>query len=165
MPETTRTVVVNTTPLIALALIGQLDLLRHLYGKVVIPPAVKDEVLAGGPGGIGVAELQRAKWIRTVPLQDPRRADLLSDLDRGEAEVIALAQELNAGLVIMDERLARRHAKRLGLTLTGTIGVLLRAKERKLVPAVGPLIDQLLQGGIWLGDDLVTEALRLAGEG
>ncbi|MGA9350206.1 MAG: DUF3368 domain-containing protein [Anaerolineae bacterium] len=165
MPETTRTVVVNTTPLIALALIGQLDLLRHLYGKVVIPPAVKDEVLAGGPAGIGVAELQRAKWIRTVTLQDPRRADLLSDLDRGEAEVIALAQELNAGLVIMDERLARRHAKRLGLTLTGTIGVLLRAKERKLVPAVGPLIDQLLQGGIRLGDDLVTEALRLAGEG
>jgi len=102
MPETTRTVVVNTTPLIALALIGQLDLLRHLYGKVVIPPAVKDEVLAGGPGGIGVTELQRAKWIRTIPLQDPRRADLLSDLDRGEAEVIALAQELNAGLVIMD---------------------------------------------------------------
>lgn len=64
----------------------------------------------------------------------------------------------------MDERLARRHAKRLGLKLTGTLGVLLRAKERELVPAVGPLIDQLVQGGIWLGDDLITEALRLAGE-
>lgn len=99
MPEPTRIVVVNTTSLIALALIGRLDLLRHLYGKVVIPPAVKGEVLAGGPGGVGVAELRRAEWIQTVPLQDPRRADLLSDLDRGEAEVIALAQELNAGLV------------------------------------------------------------------
>jgi len=164
MPERTRTVVVNTTPIIALALIGQLDLLRHLYGEVVIPPAVQAEVLAGGPGSIGVTELQEANWIRMVPMQDPRRADLLSDLDRGEAEVIALAQELNAELVIIDERLARRHAKRLGLTLTGTLGVLLKAKERGLVPAVGPLIDQLRQGGIRLDDALVAEVLRLAGE-
>jgi len=164
MPERTRTVVVNTTPIITLALIGQLDLLRHLYGEVVIPPAVQAEVLAGGPGSIGAAELQGANWIQTVSMQDPRRADLLSDLDRGEAEVIALAQELNAELVIIDERLARRHAKRLGLTLTGTLGVLLKAKERGLVPAVGPLMDQLRQGGIWLDDVLVAEVLRLAGE-
>lgn len=164
MPERTRAVVVNTTPIIALALIGQLDLLRHLYGGVIIPPAVKAEVLAGGPGSIGVAELQGANWIRTVPMQDPRRADLLSDLDRGEAEVIALAQELNAERVIIDERLARRHAKRLGLTLTGTLGVLLRAKERGLVPAVGPLIDRLRRGGIRLDNALVAEVLRLAGE-
>jgi predicted nucleic acid-binding protein len=90
---------------------------------------------------------------------------LLSDLDRGEAEVIALAQELNADLVIVDERLARRHARRLGLTLTGTLGVLLKAKERRLVPAVGPLISQLRQDGIRLDDALVAEALDLAGEG
>ncbi len=82
MPERIRTAVVNTTPIIALALIGQLDLLRHLYGEVVIPPSVQEEVSAGGPNGIGVIELQRANWIRIVPLQDPRRADLLlSDLD------------------------------------------------------------------------------------
>jgi len=164
MPERTRTIVVNTTPIIALALIGQLELLRHLYGEVVIPPAVEAEVLAGDPGSTGAAELQRAHWIQTVSMQDPRRADLLSDLDRGEAEVIALAQELNAELVIIDERLARRHAKRLGLTLTGTLGVLLKAKERGLVPAVGPLMDQLRQVGIWLDDVLVAEVLRLAGE-
>jgi len=127
MLERTRTVVVNTTPIIALALIGQLDLLQHLYGEVMIPPAVQAEVLVGGPSGVGVAGLQTANWIRTVPLQDPRRADLLSDLDRGEAEVIALAQELNAELVIIDERLARRHAQRLGLALTGVLGVLLKA--------------------------------------
>jgi len=164
MPERPRTVIVNTTPIIALALIGQLHLLQHLYDEVLIPPAVRAEVLAGGPSGIGVAELQEANWIRTVPLQDPRRADLLSDLDRGEAEVIALAQELNADLVIIDERLARRHARRLGMTLTGTLGVLLRAKERGLVPAVGPFVDQLLRGGIRLDDALVAEALRLASE-
>jgi len=164
MPERTRIVVVNTTPIIALALIGQLDLLQHLYGEVLIPPTVQAEVLAGGSVGVGVAELQKADWVRTVHLQDPRRADLLSDLDRGEAEVIALAQELNADLVIIDERLARLHAKRLGLPLTGTLGVLLKAKERRFIPIVRPLIDQLRQGGIRLDETVVAEALQLAGE-
>ena len=92
------------------------------------------------------------------------RADLLADLDRGEAEVIALAQELHADLVVIDERLARRHAKRVGLTLTGTLGILLKAKERKLLPKVAPVVEELRQGGIWLSDAVVTEALRLAGE-
>ncbi len=95
---------------------------------------------------------------------DPGRADLLSDLDRGEAEAIVLAQDLNAELLIMDERLARRHAQRLGLTLTGVLGVLLKAKQQGLVPLVKPLIEQLRQGGIWLSDALVDEALKLAGE-
>ena len=94
----------------------------------------------------------------------PRRADLLSDPDRGEAEVIALAQEMEAGLVIIDERLARRHAKRLGLSLTGTLGVLLKAKQLGLVEAISPLVDQLRQGGIRLSDVVVAEVLRLAEE-
>jgi len=99
-----------------------------------------------------------------TPLNDPRRADLLSDLDRGEAEVIALAQVLNADLVIIDERLARRHASRLGITLTGSLGILVQAKLRGLIPAVRPLIEQLQHSGIRLGDQVVNEALRLVGE-
>jgi predicted nucleic acid-binding protein len=164
MPEQPRLVVVNATPIIALALIKQLGLLQYLYNEVVIPPEVQAEVLAGGPSGVGKVELEGANWIRTIPLQDPRRADLLSDLDRGEAEVIALAQELDAQLIIIDERLARRHAKRLGLTLTGTLGVLLKAKEQGMIPVIAPLIDQLRQGGIRLSQAVVTEALELAGE-
>ncbi len=164
MPEPSQTVVVNATPVIALALINQLDLLRRLYGEALIPPAVRAEVLAGGPGSPGFVELQRAEWIRVTDLQDPRRADLLSDLDRGEAEVIALAQELNATLVIVDERLARRHVRRLGLKLTGTLGVLLKAKERGLIPVVKPLIDRLQRGGFRLDDFVIAEVLQLACE-
>ena len=164
MPERPRLAVVDSTPIIALALVGKLDLLQRLYDQVVIPLAVQREVLAGGPGAAGRAELQQATWIRVIPLQDPRRAEMLSDLDRGEAKVIALAQELNADLVVMDERLARRHTKRLKLKLTGTLGVLLRAKSSGFIPAVAPLIEQLLQGGIRLSDSVVTEALGLAGE-
>jgi predicted nucleic acid-binding protein len=164
MPEPTRMVVVNATPIIALALIGKLDLLRRLYGQVAIPPAVWAEVIQGGARGIGVTEIQTAEWIRVTMLADPRRADLLSDLDRGEAEVLALAQERHADLVVLDERLARRYARRLNLKLTGTLGVLLRAKQQGLVPAIKPLIEQLVQGGIRLSDDVIAKTLQLAGE-
>jgi predicted nucleic acid-binding protein len=164
MPEPERLVVVNTTPLIALALAGQLPLLQRLYTAVAIPPAVQSEIRSGGPSGIGVRELEAADWIRVVPLQDPRRADLLTDLDRGEAEVLALAQEIYAGLVIVDERLARRHARRLGLPLIGTLGLLLRAKQAQLISEVKPLIIAMRTGGIWLSDALVEEALTIARE-
>jgi len=164
MPEVPRQVVVNTTPIIALALIGKLGLLQHLYGEVAVPAAVYDEVLAGGARGTGRAELQEAVWLRVMSLQDARRADLLADLDRGEAEVIALAQEIDADLVIIGERLARRHARRLGLTLTGTLGVLLKAKERGLIPRIAPLVEHFRQGDIHLSDAVITETLRLAGE-
>lgn len=164
MPDEDRLVVVNATPIISLSLAGHLDLLRHLYQEVVIPTAVRAEVLAGGRSGRGVEELQAAEWIKTVSLEDPGRADLLSDLHRGEAEVIALAQERGASLVILDERLARRHALRLGLTITGTVGVFLKAKEKGLVPSVEPLIKQILDHGIHLSPDLVRRALWLAGE-
>ena len=79
MPEPERLVVVNTTPIIALVLADQLPLLRRLYTTVMIPPAVQAEIRAGGPSGIGVRELEAADWMRVVPLQDPRRADLLTD--------------------------------------------------------------------------------------
>ncbi len=164
MPETLRTVVTNTTPLIALALISKLHLLRDLYGEVLVPPAVYEEMLAGGVERIGAAAIQAAPWIRVQPLSDPRRADLLVDLDRGEAQAIALAQELNADLLIVDERLGRQHARRLGLTITGTLGILLKAKQLGYVDAVQPLIEQLQQGGIRLRDDVVRRVLELAGE-
>jgi predicted nucleic acid-binding protein len=164
MPEQTRVVVANTTPIIGLTLIGQLELLRKLYGRVQILPAVQNEVLAGGASGIGIAEFKNAVWLQVTPLIDPSRADLLSDLDRGEAEAIALAQELHANLVIIDERMARKHARRLGLKLTGTLGVLLEAKNRGHIRAVKPLIQQLVQGGIRLGDQLIAETLKLAKE-
>jgi predicted nucleic acid-binding protein len=164
MPDRPRLVVVNTTPIIALVLIDQLNLLHKLYGRVVIPSAVQAEVSAGGAAGIGVRELREATWIEVMSLQDPSRANLMADLDRGEAEVIALAQEQSADLVVVDERLARRHAKRLGMRLTGTCGIVLKAKQLGIVEAVAPLIDQLRQSGIRLGDDVVSEVLSLADE-
>lgn len=119
-------VVSNTTPIIALALISRLDLLQQIYGEVSIPPSVEAEIQAGSAGAAGVQELASADWIHVVALNDPRRADYLTDLDRGEAEAIVLAEEMEANILIMDERLGRRHARRLGLPLTGTLGVLIK---------------------------------------
>lgn len=164
MPEKQLLVISNTTPIIALAVIDRLELLRELYTEVLIPPAVYAEVIAGGASRAGAAELLRAHWIRTVPLTDPRRAALLVDLDQGEAEAIALAQELNADLLIVDERLARRHAQRLGLTITGTLGILLKAKQRGLVTNIRPLIQQLRRNRIRLSENVIQQTLQLAGE-
>ncbi len=164
MLDPVRKVVVNATPLIALASVGHIVILRHLYNEVVIPPAVYSEVLAGGQYGIGVADIHDADWIKCVALSDSRRADVLVDLDRGEAEVIALAQEIDADLVIIDERLARRYAKRSGLTLTGTLGVLLRAKSQGILPHITPLIHGLQANGIYLSDEIVAQVLKLADE-
>lgn len=163
MLDRPQLVVVDTTPIISLSLLQYLHLLEILYTEVLIPLAVQAEVIAGGSRN-GAAELRRATYIRSVPLQDTQRATLLSDLDRGEAEVIALGIERQADLLIIDEQLGRRHAQRLGLPITGTLGVLLKAKQLGYVPEVKPLILQLRQNGIRLSDALTKRMLELAGE-
>lgn len=163
MPESTRFVVSNATPIITLSLIQKLPLLEQLYGTVLIPTAVETEILAGGARS-GAKALSRAPYINTVSLADPRRADLLSDLDRGEAEAIALALEQNADLLIVDERLGRRHAQRLNLNITGSVGVLLKAKEAGYITTIKPLLIKLEKDGIHLGQSLIDEALTIANE-
>jgi predicted nucleic acid-binding protein len=164
MPDSLQLVITDTTPIITLSLVGKLDLLQQLYGEVLVPPAVYAEVIAGGRRRTGVLEIQAATWLRETQLPDPTRADLLADLDRGEAEAIALAQVLGADLLIIDERLGRRHAQRLGLTITGTLGVLLRAKNQGFISEIGSLIEEMRKGGIRFSDDLVARTLKLAGE-
>lgn len=163
MLDRPKIVVVDTTPIISLALLQQLHLLQLLYTEVLIPPAVHAEIVAGGRRA-GASELHSATYIRTISLQDPQRATLLSDLDRGEAEVIALGIEQQADLLIIDEQLGRRHAQRLGLPITGVLGVLLKAKQLGHLSAVKPLILQLRQNGIWFSDPLTERMLKLAGE-
>lgn len=162
MPNRGRIVISNTTPLIALASINQITLLQQLYGEIVIPPAVEAE-LAAGSDKIAVP-LSSASWIKTVALQNEHHASLIVGLDRGEAEVLALAQELSAHLVLIDERLARRYARRAGLVLSGTLGVLVKAKQQGVIAAVAPLTQALREHGIHLSNAVVAEVLRLAGE-
>jgi predicted nucleic acid-binding protein len=114
-----KTVVSNSTPIIALLDIGHLDILEKLYGEVIIPNAVRSEVTVKD-----AHRLDGYDWVRVTAITNLAAKELFtSALHDGEVEVMILAKELNADLVIIDDGLARRHAKRLGLTITGTVGV------------------------------------------
>ena len=126
--------VVNATPLIALALLEGLDLLRELFGQVVVPPLVYHEVAVQGRGRPGADALAAADWILVrAPSSSPAIEPLLLGLDAGELQVLLLARELAADWVLLDERLGRRVARAMGLPVKGTIGVLLAAVHAGLM--------------------------------
>ncbi|HSS79249.1 MAG TPA: DUF3368 domain-containing protein, partial [Thermoanaerobaculia bacterium] len=150
-------------PLVALWVLGRLDLLRDLFQEALIPSAVEAEFLATQTVSRQAA-LASAPWVRSVTLENPRRALAYAGLDEGEAEVLALAEEREARLTILDEKKARRYAERMGLRLTGTLGVLLLAKEAGLIEAVAPWMSKLQEGGLFLSPGLVRETLKIAGE-
>jgi len=116
-------VVVNATPLIALSLIGRLDLLPQLFDEVLVPQTVYDEVVTHGAGQAGTTAVARAPWIVVVALTTRLALDpLLLGLDAGEMDVLLLAREVQPDWVLIDERLARRVAKALKLPVKGTVG-------------------------------------------
>lgn len=156
-------VVVNSTPLVALWAIRRFDLLRDLFGAVLIPHAVQDEFLAVASDERS-RSLASASWIQPAALTFPGRALDFVGLDRGEAEVLALADERQASLVVIDERRGRRYAIRLGLPITGTIGLLLLGKQEGLLDEIGPILTQFQTIGLYLHKDLIHQALTAADE-
>lgn len=159
-------VVSNTSPLTNLAAIGQFDLLQRLFGQVTIAASVASELRFGNIDWPGATELRAAAWIDVQQARERLAFDALRlDLDAGEAETIALALQMNADLVLLDERAGRLAAQFLGLTPMGVVGILLRAKQQKLLPAVRPLLDALRhRAGFFLDAALYSHALNLAGE-
>jgi len=160
-------VVSNTSPLTNLAAIGRFDLLRRLYGQVHIAEGVWQELNAGGRRWPGRDEVAAADWIERHRVNNESLVIALErDLDRGEAETIAIALELGADLALLDEREGRRAARRLGLRVVGVVGILLEAKSRAAIEAVRPCLDGLRHtAGFYLDDALYARALLLAGEG
>ncbi len=140
-------VVCNATPLIHLSAMGQLELLRELFGEISIPDEVYAEVVLQGAGKPGEAEVRNATWIRRCQVSDPSALRTLKAiLGEGEAACIILAIAMKADLVILDDRLARLHAQAHDLRITGTIGVLLKAAERGNVDFERALSDLLATG-------------------
>ena len=160
-----RTVVSDTGPLIALAKVDQLHLLERMFGEVLIPAAVYRELLA--KPGVEAVYLDRALqgFLKVVSVsQIPPEVDFVTlKLDQGEREAVASAYEHNA-LLILDERLGRLAARRLGLSVTGIVGVLIQAKSSGLLVAVCPLLETMRQHGYWLSDGVLDIAARLSGE-
>jgi len=128
-------VVADASPLIALARIGRLELLHSALGRLLLPEAVWREVVEAGLDRAGAGEVWQANWIERRSVVDAGLVALLrQDLGAGESETIVLAREVGADLVLMDERMGRAAAKRLGLRVIGLAGVIVEARERGLVP-------------------------------
>lgn len=159
-------VVSDSGPIIHLSMIGRTELIHHLFGEVLLPGAVYREVVEAGAGLPGSLELQGASWATVAePTPSTRLAKLLeSDLDPGEVAAILLALERDAGLILVDDLAARQAAVRLGLSVIGTLGILLAARKRGLVDAIEPLVRGLKHQGFWISSSLEAAVLRSAGE-
>lgn len=159
-------VVSDTSALSNLAIVDHLWLLKAIYQTVVIPDVVTSELAAASNPTIS-ATLQLG-WIQTQILANSQLADQLQKergLDAGEAHAIALALELQADDLLIDERLGRQEAARLGLPIIGILGVLLIAKKRSLIPQVQPVIDALInRAGFRVSSQLYQRVLALAQE-
>ncbi len=159
-----KSVIINTSPWIALSLCKQTSILNKLYKEVYMPSTVKKEILAGGNKGIGVSELKESTWLIIEKPKDIDKINLLYELERGEAEVIVLAIEKNIKNVLIDEKIARQQAKILNLDIIGTLGLLLKAKKKNIIKKIKPLIYSIVEGGYWIKDDIIKEIIKEAGE-
>lgn len=153
-------VVSNTSPILNLAIVDQLVLLRRQFGEVLIPNAVLDELKVGEerPGSQSIREAISSGWIQTQEVSNQPLAQLLKQtLDRGEAEAIALAIELKANWTLLDEREGRKVAKSLGLNVTG---ILLRAEQLGELESLQPVIDELInKAGFRIAPELLAQIL------
>jgi uncharacterized protein len=161
---TNAVIIADSSPLISLAIIGQLDLLPQLYKSVLLPPAVWNEVTVQGAGLPGAQAVSVATWL-TIQAPESAISEPLSILlDRGEAEAIALAQTTPNSIVLLDDAQARRVAERLGIRRIGTLGILRRAKKAGLIAELKIYLEQLRAQGIYIRASLVTAILQDVGE-
>jgi len=153
-------VVSNTSPLLNLAVVSRLHLVAQQFGSVLIPPAVLDELRVDEerPGSGLIRGALADGWLEVAPVEDRALVEALArDLDRGEAEAIALAIQVKAARVLLDERDARRVARVHGLQLAGTLGILVRAHRDAQIPSLSQAIDDLReQAGFRLAPALVA---------
>ncbi|NEP76535.1 DUF3368 domain-containing protein [Okeania sp. SIO2G5] len=164
MSSTPDTVISNTSPLLYLHQVGQLNLLPQLYGTVITSDAVNQELTVGKAAGVDVPDLSRLDWLQVQAISSPSTIPNVIDLGRGEAEVIALGLNNANSLLILDDQLGRRIAKLYQLRCTGTLGILIKAKQSGYVKAIAPIIAQLQSKGMWLTETVIQSALKLAEE-
>lgn len=161
MPDA-RNVISNTTPLLYLHRIGQIEILPRLYGRICVAQQVVDELDAGGENA---PKLRALDWVDIREALIPESLKPVADLGAGEAGTIALGLAMpGAILLLLDDRFARQVATFHRLQFSGTAGVLLRAKEAGLIEAVRPLLQGLVAAGFYLRSRHLTAICRMAGE-
>lgn len=161
MPE----VVCDTSPLQYLHQLDLLHLLPTLATRVLVPPAVQDELAVGRSLGVNVPAVEELSWAAVRRPVSHQAIPLIHDLGPGETEVLLLALELPGTIAVLDDALARRVAASLGIPLTGTLGLLIDAKKANLIPAIGPCLDALQALRFRISPSTRSAVLRMAGEG
>ena len=158
-------IIADSGPLIALSKIDLLDIIHKLYGEIFIPDEVYKELVILGKGRAGSEQIKKAKWIKKKSVKDKGAISLLrAELGEGESGVLVLAEELKANFVIIDELPARRNLEAMNIPKTGTLGILLEAKEEKLIDKIKPLLDRLIEEKFRISKELYEAVLRVAGE-
>ncbi len=149
-----KIVVSDTSSLIVLEKIDQLDLLNKMYSEITITPEIVKEYQDKLPN-----------WINVTPVKDKKYQKFLeTQIDPGEASALALATELKDPLLLLDDLKARKLAKRLNFKFTGALGVISKAKRNGLISEVKPLIDRLLLTNFRISDKIINEILKINGE-
>ena len=160
-------IVSDTGPIIGLAKIGRIDLLRQFTEEISIPPFVHKELF--GKTGIetGLIEKALGDFLKVTPVSilEPSTERLLAELDEGERQAVSLAYSFGKDvLLLMDDHAGRRAARELKIAVTGLVGVVLMAKEKGLLDSVTSTIKDLRKAGYWISDEVMEAAGRLAGE-
>lgn len=155
-----RKVVVNSTPLIILCSIDKLDILKEMYSEIYIPVAVYNEVTAKDDSACQHLKAEHS-WIHVENIKDVSEKKMYkAKLHDGEVEVMILAQEQKADLVIIDDNAAKKAAKYLGMAVTGTIGVLMKAKKQGIISQIKPLLLEMNEKGFYISDNLLEDVLH-----
>ena len=156
-------IVSDASPVTSLIQVGQLELLNAVFGQVVVPRAVYNE-LCKVPGQQTIIDQQN--WLFIDHAKDLKHVKTLeNELDAGEAEAIVLALEMKADYLVIDEFKGRNKAEEIGLKIIGSLGVLLQAKQKGLISVVKPLIDDLIQKAEFrVHPALYQQVLNIAGE-
>lgn len=157
-------IIVNTSPIQYLYQAHLLDLLLNLYGQIIVPESVADELAVGLSLGISLPDIYSISWIEIRSAQSKAILPLVTELGAGERETLALALEIPESLLILDDGLARRYAQLLKLEYIGTLGILLKAKKKGYLERVKPILDRLDTLKFRLALSTRNKILKLAGE-
>lgn len=154
----------DSGPILSFARAHRLDVLNAVAIELLVPEAVYDDIVTVGRGKPGAAEIAQADWITRTPLEDLSSADRFSSrLHAGERQAIALAGELQL-MLLVDEREARKAARSAGIPFLGSLRLLHEAKRRGVILEIRPVVQELLDAGMYVGDSVLRDFFRGVGE-
>jgi predicted nucleic acid-binding protein len=153
---------VNASPLIFLSRAGLLDMLRLEANEIVVPEPVAEEIRRRGSDDPAAQALEKTAWLKVI--QATQIPDIIRAWDLGEASVLAWGYANAGTVVIVDDLAARRCAATLGIPVRGTLGLILTAKKRGVIPQARPVLENLRQSGMYLSDRILNQALKLVDE-